>query len=62
MSKKMAPICLFCLKLARRDSFSPAIGRALFVDDYFIWLSASSTRAVERQPGADPENFQGRGY
>ena len=31
------------------DSLSPAIGRALFVDDFSIWLSVSSTRAVECQ-------------
>ena len=31
------------------DSLSPAIGLALFVDDFSIWLSASNTRAVERQ-------------
>ena len=31
------------------EYLSPAIGRALFVDDLSIWLSASSTRSVERQ-------------
>ena len=31
------------------DHLSPAIGRALFVDDFSIWSSASTSRAVERQ-------------
>ena len=31
------------------DFISPSIGRALFVDDFAIWINASSTRALERQ-------------
>ena len=31
------------------DYISPSIGRALFVDDFAIWTSASSTRTLERQ-------------